>query len=330
MLRRLGKVLVVTAIFAVLITVLGLMESHLSVRSEHAPLPSRQEVVASTHGADPPVRVSIANTASQPMPRSAVLDPTRDPSPAEPYVMSHPSFVLEWPDGRILLVDAGMDREGALRFGGLIQAVSGGGPIAPHAPAAEQLGAAKERVDGIIFTHLHPDHVGGITALCQGRTKPLEVFMTDAQEHRPNFTTRRARKLVDAVKRGAQRDDDQPCVEIVEIESGGLAPVPGFPGVFVIAAGGHTPGSQIVVANVDGPGGTTTYAFTGDIVNQVTGIDLDIPKPFLYRLLVVPEAEGRQGELRRFLRDLREQGHVRLLVSHDQRQLEASGVPAYR
>ena len=38
-------------------------------------------------------------------------------------------------------------------------------------------------------------------------------------------------------------------LEIVEIGSGGLQAVPGFPGVFVIAAGGHTPGSQCFYVN---------------------------------------------------------------------------------
>jgi glyoxylase-like metal-dependent hydrolase (beta-lactamase superfamily II) len=330
MFRKIGRGLIVAVAVVVAVLVLLLAWAHLSVRREHAPLPTRQEVVASAAGAGHPVRLSIANTASQPMPRAAVLDPRRDPSPGDPYVMSHPSFVLEWPDGRILLVDAGMDREGALRFGAPIELVSGGSPIEPHASAADQLGPAATRVEGVVFTHLHQDHVGGITALCRGRTTPLRVFMTDAQEHRPNYTTRPGRSLLASVKRGAQGAEDPACVEIVAIGSGGLVPVPGFPGTFVIAAGGHTPGSQIVVASVDGAGGPTTYAFTGDIVNHVAGVDHDVPKPFLYRLVVVPEAEGRQGELRRFLRDLRDEGGVRLLVSHDQRQLEASGVAPYR
>jgi hypothetical protein len=72
------------------------------------------------------------------------------------------------------------------------------------------------------------------------------------------------------------------------------------------------------------------FAFTGDIVNNVAGIDFDIPKPALYRLLVVPEADERQTELRHFLRDLRDVGGARLLVSHDELQLAASGVPTYR
>ncbi len=228
--------------------------------------------------------------------------------------------------GALLLVDVGMDRDGALGFGRPIEIVSGAGPIEPHASAASQLGESAPRVAGVVFTHLHEDHVGGITELCRGRERPLPVFMTEAQDERTNYTTRPGRKLLATVKRGAQKDDDPPCVEVSRVASGGLQPLPEFPGVFVIAAGGHTPGSQIVVARVDDGSGPRTFAFTGDIVNNVSGIDHDVPKPPLYRLLVVPEADERQVELRRFLRRLRDEGGVGLLVSHDQLSLLASGV----
>lgn len=166
----------------------------------------------------------------------------------------------------------------------------------------------------------------GITALCRGRKRSLRVFMTEAQDERANYTTRPGRNLLAEAKRGAQDEGQSPCIEVSRIASGGLQPLPDFPGVFVIAAGGHTPGSQIVLARVDDGSGPRTFAFTGDIVNNVSGIDHDIPKPLLYRLLVVPEADGRQAELRRFLRRLRDEGGVRLLVSHDELSLEASGV----
>ena len=68
--------------------------------------------------------------------------------------------------------------------------------------------------------------------------------------------------------------------------------------------------------------------FTGDTVNNIDGVLHDIPKPFLYRLLIVPEAEDRQTELRHFLRDLGTAAGMTLLVSHDQREIEASGIPA--
>ncbi len=306
--------------------------AHAGVRREQAPLPSLEAAVAAVQVADGPARLSIANTATQTMPRSAVLDSSRDPAPDRRYVMSHPSFVLEWADGRILLVDAGMDRAGAARFGGLIEQLLGGEPIHPHDAVATQLGEAADRVEGVVFTHLHEDHVGGVVELCRGRTRPLRVFMTEAQDERGNYTTGATRRLLADTRRAAQSEADPPCVEVIRIASGGAQPVPGFPGVAVIAAGGHTPGSQIVLAAVAEPGaeGQTISAFTGDIVNHIAGIDHDVPKPTLYRWLVVPEAEGRQAQLRHFLRALRDDADMRLLVSHDELQLASTGLPPAR
>ena len=330
MIRRILVGVLALAALALGVAGVGLALAHAAIERERAPLPSRTDVLASGKSGERPLRLRLANTASQVMPRSGVLDAKLDPTPDEPYVMSHPSFVLEWADGRILLVDVGMDQEGALRFGRPAELLLGASPIEPHASTAAQLGPAAERVEGVVFTHLHSDHVGGIAALCRGRTRPLRVFMTEAQEKRPNYTTRPGRELLASVKRGMQGEGDAPCIDVVPIASGGLGPVPGFPGVFVIAAGGHTPGSQIVVANLDDGSGPKQVAFAGDIVNNITGIDRDVPKPPLYRLLLVPESDERQAELRHFLRDLRDAGGVQLLVSHDERQLTASGVAVYR
>jgi glyoxylase-like metal-dependent hydrolase (beta-lactamase superfamily II) len=109
-----------------------------------------------------------------------------------------------------------------------------------------------------------------------------------------------------------------------------LKAVPGFPGVFVIDAGGHTPGSQIILATVQGADGAQRYAFTGDIVNNIDGITANVSKPFVYRTFLVPEDETRLAQLRVFLEHLHDDLGYTLLVSHDQLSLEASGVPAFR
>lgn len=327
-LRRAARALLVLVALGLVAVVGTLALAHAAIRRERAALPAVDEVRAALGVGEHPNGLSIAHTASQEMPRSGVLDPARDPAPDARYVMAHPSFVLGWADGRILLVDAGMDRAGALAFGRPIELVSGGRPIEPGAPVVEQLGGAADRVDGVVFTHLHTDHVGGIEALCRARTRPLRVFMTAAQDERGNYTTRPGRTLLRDVRLGAGGKGAPSCVEIVRVE-GPLAALPGFPGAFVIDAGGHTPGSQIVLAAVSVPEGTRAVSFPGDTVNHTAGIDADVPKPFLYRLLVVPEDEERQGELRRFLRALREDAGVQPLVSHDRLALDASGFPAY-
>lgn len=323
MLKRIALAFAALLLVALVAAAVVLIGAHMAVRRETAPLPPLEAInAAGVAGAivdDAPVRLSVVNTATQVMPRAQVLDPDRDPHAGQPYVMSHPSFVLEWKDGRILLVDAGMTREGAASFGAPLQWLGGAEAMVPHQSVADALGDAAPRVKGIVFTHLHTDHVGGIGELCS-RLNSLRVPMTEAQAERTNYTTRP----------GLERLEDADCVHLERVSGGPLYPVANFPGVFLIDAGGHTPGSQIVLAFVQDAGGAAhRYAFTGDIVNNIDGILYDVPKPWAYRTFMVPEAEERQRELRAFLKRLHDEGGFELLVSHDQNALEASGVPAW-
>lgn len=253
------------------------------------------------------------------MPRSGVLEGEADPHPNEPYIMSHASFVLEWADGRMLLIDAGMNRPQAVSFGWPLSTFASADTLQPLLSVAERLGPASKRVQGVIFTHLHTDHTGGILDLCGSIGHDLRVFMTEAQRLRPNHTT----------KPGLENLNEAACVRQEPLPSRPLMAVSGFPGVFVIAAGGHTPGGQLIVAHVQHPDGLRTYIFVGDVANNIDGIRADVPKPYLYRLLIVPEDDDRLVELRHFLRDMEQQNGVTLVVSHDQRHLEALKIPTW-
>jgi glyoxylase-like metal-dependent hydrolase (beta-lactamase superfamily II) len=291
--------------------------AHHGIRLERGPLPTAGDVVAAASGdPDRPVRLSVIETARQRMPRSAVLDPARDPSPDAPYEMTHPAFVLEWADGRILLVDTGMPPEEAVEFGRPLEWMAGAAPMEPIGAVATQLGPARERVAGVVFTHLHADHVGGIRGLCEGRTAPLPVFMSEAQAERPNYTTRG----------GLTTIEEAGCARPTVVPGAALRPVPGFAGAFIVPAAGHTPGSEIVIVVLaDGQ----RWAFLGDIANAVDGVLHDVPKPPLYSLVIVPEDGERLGELRRWLEALSETQQLGLLPAHDALHLRASGVPAY-
>jgi len=315
----------IASIALVLIALLAgtglLWSTHRSVRAARTPLPNSLALSVALMGADRPVRLSYINTASQAMPRAGVLDPSLDPYPQQKYIMSHPSFVIEWADSRILLVDAGMTREAAERFGGMIEWLGDAGPIEPKAPVADALGAAASRVRAVIFTHLHVDHVDGLAALCAADAGPIDVFMTPSQMERPTYTTRDGLALVRKA----------PCAQIRVLEDkDGVFPVPGFPGVAVIAAAGHTPGSQLVVVQQQTSSGDHITMLAGDIANNIDGILHDIPKPWAYRTFVVPEDDERLSELRRYLREaLTRPRPAMVLLAHDQLVLETSGVPIF-
>ncbi len=293
--------------------------AHWQMAGEGGPLPEPGDAAADA-SLDAPLRLAIVNTASQAMARGGTLAAAGDPTPDKPFVMSHPAFVLEWADGRLLLIDVGMTPEQAVAFGRPLEWLRGAAPAQPHGAAAEALGAAAARVGGVVFTHPHTDHVGGLAALCARAGHELPVFMSVAQAERPNYTTRPGLADIAAA----------PCARPRRLEGGALMPVPGFQGVAVIDAGGHTPGSQIILTTVGAGAEARRYAFTGDIVNNLDGILYDLPKPWLYRTLLIPESDARQQELRRFLKALQDEAGYTLLVSHDQLALEASGVPPWR
>lgn len=316
--RRLLRWVVRLLFTLVVVAAFAIGWAHWQMAREGGPLP---DAAATLHEvpADAPVRLAIINTASQTMDRSGTLDPAGDPTPDKPFVMSHPSFVLEWADGRLLLIDAGMTPEQAIAFGKPLEWLRGAQPTVAHGATADVLGADAARVRGILFTHPHSDHVGGIGALCAQAGHEVPVFMTVAQAERPNYTTRPGLADIAAAD----------CARPLRLEGDTQLSVPGFPGVTVLDAGGHTPGSQLILATVGRGAAARRYAFTGDIVNNLDGIRYDLPKPWLYRTLLIPESDARQQELRQFLKRLQDEAGYTLLVSHDQLALEASGVPAW-
>jgi glyoxylase-like metal-dependent hydrolase (beta-lactamase superfamily II) len=316
--RLLGWVLAAVALL-VAAAAIGLVLAHREIRSIDPALPDFAALEALAATDDLPVRVSFWNTASQPTPRSSVLEPGRDPESAQPYVMSHPAFAIEWSDGRTLLVDAGMEPEDAIAFGRLIEIV-GGGAVEPHGGLAGRIGPwLGARPLAIAFTHLHTDHVGGVVALCRAAPAGTRVrlLQTGAQVERANFTTRPARALLDTA----------PCLDRERVAESPAAPLPGLPGAFVIRAAGHTPDSQIAGAWVRGPDGLRGYLFAGDAANAIDGIRRDVPKPRAYRTLMVPEWEDRLRRVRAFLREAEQRGFV-VAIAHDERHLATTGIPS--
>jgi glyoxylase-like metal-dependent hydrolase (beta-lactamase superfamily II) len=289
--------------------------AHLEMRGLGGPLPTSFDAL---EGTDLPVSLLAVNTARQRLPRSQVLDPARDPTPGAPYEMGHPAFLLRWADGRALLIDTGMDRAAARDFGATLELV-GADPIEPLGDVAEQLGGAipAGRL-GLVLTHLHTDHTQGLGPLCAARGgAEIELFQTPAQASLRNHTTRPGATQVEAAG----------CARRAVLPEVPLAVLPGFEGVGVVWSAGHTPGSQVVLAALRGADGALRrLAFAGDAANAIDGVRHDVPKPLLYRLLVVPEDDARLGAVRRFLAHLEQAGFA-VAPSHDLRHLRSLGIP---
>jgi glyoxylase-like metal-dependent hydrolase (beta-lactamase superfamily II) len=288
------------------------------VRKQRSPLPPAELVVKPPEGTELPTRVSWINTASQFVPRAALIDPAGDPDAGAWSRMSFPAFVIEWADGRILLVDAGMDAAAARQFGKPTERVLGADPVEPLIDVGAALDRARDRVAGIAFTHLHDDHVQGIESLCRTSARPIDAFLGAAQAEHPYYLTRGA---LAAVK-------TSPCLHVTQLPDQPAVDLPGFPGVSVIHAAGHTPGSQLIVAHLANRG-ARPIVIAGDIANSYDGIEKNVPKPWWYSLFVVPEDTERLDEVRRYLQDLAGRLGATVLVSHDQAALETSGITAF-
>jgi len=286
---------------------LALGWAHLGIRRENPALPAAAAMRALADVPDRPVRLSWIETASQCTPR--------DEGPA---CLVHPVFVLEWSDGRLLLVDAGMEAEAARDFGAPLELLLGADPTEPGRAVATALGAARARVAGLVFTHLHNDHTQGVAGLCPKGAPPLRIFQTPAQAERPNYTVAIGRRQVAAA----------PCARPVALADEGLASLAGLPGVAIVRAGGHTPGSQMVVAWVgaDSPRGVV---LAGDVVFEKVRIDENRPKELAYRLLVTPENDTQLERVRVWLRELEGRHGWTPIPSHDRVHLESLGLPRF-
>jgi glyoxylase-like metal-dependent hydrolase (beta-lactamase superfamily II) len=299
--RTTAKTLLALLGVGALVLAVALAEAHVEIRSIHPELPDAEALLALTDVPDAPRRIAWLNTASQ--------------SGGAPATLAHPAFLLAWADGRRFAVDLGMEREQALAFGRLTALAFGSDPIVPHGAVWQQLGAETGRIRGVAFTHLHNDHTGGLPGLCRALGRPLDLFQTPWQADLGNFSTRPGRAHLEAAG----------CTEVRRLPARPLAAIPGFPGLAVVPGAGHTPGSSVFAARVDG----LTWLLAGDVTNFRINLDEDRPKPWIYSWFVVPESRERLAGLRRWLRELDARPDFRAVVSHDLEALERSGMPAF-
>ena len=97
-------------------------------------------------------------------------------------------MVIEWADGRIFLIDAGMDKANAIQFGKLLEWMWSATPAQFHTTAFAALGDKVNKVEAVGFTHLHIDHTQGVAAPCTN-SPGFEVVQSKAQRSLQNMNT---------------------------------------------------------------------------------------------------------------------------------------------
>jgi glyoxylase-like metal-dependent hydrolase (beta-lactamase superfamily II) len=297
--RLFSKILGGSLVLGLVLAAIALVPPHLQIRSVEPALPDvvgLRDLLSVEHG---PVGIRYVNTSSQALGQGE---------------LGHTVFLVEWANGNLFMVDAGMDRKTAVEFGRLMESVLGAEEAVSHGTIAELLGEDTMRVMAVGYTHLHIDHAQGTVPFCAARGSGASVFQTSWQADLHNFNTEESAAIV-----------AESCLEPGTLGEGAVMAVDGFPGIGLVALGGHTPGSTLFAVAV----GDRLWLLSGDISNSKADLLNDTGKGFLYSYLIVPEHTGRNELLRPWLAALDAEADTTVIVSHDLPDIAASGMAEY-
>jgi glyoxylase-like metal-dependent hydrolase (beta-lactamase superfamily II) len=187
-----------------------------------------------------------------------------------------------------IMVDAGYDKEAAADIFGHY-----------HADAYEQVLQALDGARLIVATHEHGDHVGSLLQPSVARRVAYKTILTKQQVD----------DLLHERIRGALTPEAPGSFLIVDYQR--LLPI--APGVVLIRAPGHTPGSQIVYVQL---ASGREVMLIGDIVWRMIGLELRRQKPDSVSTQL-GEDRTTIGQEMTWLDDVIRPAGVAVVASHD-------------
>ena len=172
-------------------------------------------------------------------------------APTTPSVQARTAFQVVYPDATVM-VDAGMDLT--------VHKFFGRGVEEPYFPdAARQVEQAVNRARLIVVTHEHGDHVAGVVHSAAAAQLAPKTILTRTQ----------VQSLMTAPQMPEIKLSDDLARRFVVIDYDMYYPL--APGLALIKAGGHTPGSQMVYVALDSG---REYLLIGDATWHMDGVRL--------------------------------------------------------
>jgi len=202
---------------------------------------------------------------------------------------------------RWLVVDAGLDREAITQFYGANNRLT----FWPD--RYDRIRAALQGAEHIVLTHEHLDHAVGVTRGPYFRQIAAKTLLTAEQ----------LQALLAPPSRGIVRLAADTAAFFPTLRYDRLFLL--APGVVLIKAPGHTPGSQFVYVQLESG---REILLAGDVAWQTEGLATGRPKPDATVRALGEDREAVQAQLD-WLRRVFEGGTVAVVLSHDSRSLDA-------
>jgi len=215
-------------------------------------------------------------------------------APAEPSVQARTVYQVVYPDGYVM-IDSGMDQQVHKFFGRGIEE--------PYdAEAAQQVQKALRGARSIVMTHEHGDHVAGVI-----RTQYLDEIAPKTILTKTQVETLMANPQMPEIKLTAEAAKRYVVIDYEKY-------FPFAPGIALIKAAGHTPGSQMIYVALETG---REYLFVGDSAWHMDGIRLMKGKDAAW---VKEDEDAVMGQLKWLNGLTKTEKNLIIVVSHDDEQ----------
>lgn len=245
-----------------------------------------------------PLRVNHEQVAEASLPSGAVF---AGQSLLVPHPMSHGAYQVVYSDG-FGLIDSAFDEA-------LLHKMSPKAPFSSEAYAAIQ--GALATAKWIVITHEHPDHIGGIARFPEPERLLGRLVLTREQLASEKWLAQAG--FPDSLRRALTPLDYERYHALA-------------PGVVLVKAPGHTPGSQMVYVQL---ASGKQLLFVGDVAWHMDQIRQLWYRPRLVTDFFLGEDRAQVLAELRTLHDRMAREPIQLVVSHDvdqRRELIAAGV----